>query len=48
MVTNTTIATFHNAAVAARELGLDHSSITKVARQLKKQCGNYYWRYISI
>lgn len=48
MVTNKTIATFRNAAVAARELGIDRSSITKVARQLVKQCGNYYWRYDSI
>ena len=37
--------TFDSARAAARELGLDNSSITKCCRGKQKTCGCFHWRY---
>lgn len=37
---------FNTQDEAARELGLDQSSISKVCNGLRNACGGYHWRYV--
>lgn len=37
--------TFDGARIAARELGLDQSGVTKCCKGKQKTCGGYHWRY---
>jgi hypothetical protein len=37
---------FHGAAWAAREMGLDPSTITKAVKNPNRTCGGYHWKYV--
>lgn len=41
------IGYYKNATDAARQLDIDHSSISKVLRGERKQCGNYIFKFIN-
>lgn len=39
---------YYSAREAARQLGIDSSTISKVCRGIKRTCGGFHWEYIEV